>query len=87
MDRLAALSIVTHSPCSFLLKKGIKLAQHGAAIADESGIGLPVPVDFMRVDINPHYLGCGRNDVARLEQPVEGEALQQQSHPPRQRSP
>src|SRR5512139_2172577 len=31
----------------FLIKKGIKLAQHGAAIANQSGIGLPVPVDFV----------------------------------------
>jgi hypothetical protein len=46
------------------VKKRFELAQHGAAIADQSGIGLPVPVDFVRVDINPHDLGCGRNDAA-----------------------
>ncbi len=65
MERLAALSRSPIHQWSFLTSR-IELPQHGTDIADQSGIGLPVPVDFMRVDINPHNLGGGRNNGARL---------------------
>ena len=53
------------------IKKGNKLTQHRAAIADEPDVGLPVPVNFMRVNIDPHNFGCRRNDASRLQEPVK----------------